>query len=222
LQSAGVKPTRTLLLALLTSCGYGDAQFVIAHPAPDPLPEQPRVSVFGVFKDGHLDDDAWKHIAPFLAPALGATACTLGYSEELHQTDGELYEKIDHQALDDGVTDAIVRTVEAHATGNLVFAMSVSGGVPSQQTTMAERGVNSNPTSGAHVGNQRARGPVGGAIIDNAVEITAMLYSLERHASLTTIEMRYTGTSVDDAFRAFAHKLQAIIPGASCASWKWK
>jgi hypothetical protein len=221
LQSAGVKKL-SLLIVLVAACGYGDAQFVIAHPAADPLPQAPKVSVFGVFKDGHLDDDAWKHIAPLLAPALGATPCTLGYSEELHQIDPDLYEKIDHQALDEGVTDTIVREIEAHATGDLVFAMGVSGNVPSQQNTMAERAVNSNPTPSGRVGQSRSRGPVGGAIIDNAVEINAMLYSREHHVSLTTIEMRYSGTSVDDAFRAFALKLKAIIPEASCATWKWK
>ena len=47
-------------------------------------------------------------------------------------------------------------------------------------------------------------------------------FSAGDHVSLTTIEMRYSGSSVDDAFRAFARKLKAIIPDASCAPWKWK
>jgi hypothetical protein len=52
--------------------------------------------------------------------------------------------------------------------------------------------------------------------------VSLELYSKKAHEVVGRIEMKYAGSSVDEAIRKFAEKYRAEFPGLSCAGWTWK
>lgn len=206
-----------ILFALFAlSCAAENAEFTSESVS---LPhDEYRISTLGVFKDGRLDPRAWQEIGPRLSTVFGAKVCELGFSERLQSEAPELFAKVDADSKDNGVTDETLRQFSERASGNLIMAMTVAGRAVERHGPRSLAGPS--VTRGGRHGMRSSQSAQ--PADDNALEISVSLLSVERHEIVATLGMRYTGASVEEAFKVFGARLQAMLPNASCAAWKWK
>ena len=209
----------------ITSCGAGDAQFDVRTASGFGPAEHRTVSALGVFKDGALSDDAWNELGRKLAPFLGPASCEPAWGSRLRALDSPLASAIDAYARTNGPSDALLGALAPMADGDVVLLITVFGRLP-VDTADAGNGV---PAVALSAPRGRGRGrsrttPSASAPPrdEEALVLSASLYSVVEHRSVARVEMKYAGHSVDEATRQFVAKLTASFPRSSCVGWKWE
>ncbi len=225
-----------LTLALATgACGDPNATFT-TKVASDFSPSGHTVSVFGVFKDGRMSSETWGELGTSLSAAFASRACAVEYSEELLASNAPLSAAIDDYARANGIGDELLDAVAPAATGDLVVVFTIAGKVaaagpwidggtsampPTAPNTMMRGGTG---FRGQHAGQYGGYGgpggfgrPFGGP--EDALEVSASLFSVAQHRSVGVVAMRYRGSSLPEALAQLGAKVRAALPGASCAAW---
>ena len=210
-------------------CGPADAR-VDTKLASDFAPARHAVSILGVFKDGQMSVDAWQTMGPKLSPSLGATECAAGYSDALQTNNGPLTSAIDDYARSNGPTDDLLAQIAPAAKGDLIVIFTFAGKLPVQKpkdsvaTNSGPPGVGQSGAGGAGGagGGRRASRTRSFAPPDpNELDISATIFSVAQARSVGLVEMRYSGTSIDDAIAKFAAQLGQALPEARCDGWDW-
>jgi hypothetical protein len=206
----------------MVACDPSDAHFAVRY-ASDFSPARHTVSVLGAYEDGRMSVGAWEDLAPRLVPALGDAPCDAGF-DALATADPPLAGAIDEFARDNGPTDALLAQLAPAAKGELILVITFSGHLP--QRAKADGGApQPRPSAGggrrAGHGMRSAGQARDAATGDNALEISALLYSVARAQSVGLVAMEYTGASVADAEAKFAVKLAQAFPSMACAGWDW-
>lgn len=187
--------------------------------ASDFAPGGRTVSVLGVYKDGRMSEGGWAILKPHVLPALGGGLCTPGY-DILAPADSPLAQAIDDYTVADGPTDELLAQLAPAARGDLILVLTFAGRLPAQ----AKVDVTASPQSGQ---DPRAAGGGGrwsgvaptGPEDPNALDISALLYSVHDARSVGLLALQYRGQSVDEAMTKFGARLAQTLPHAVCADW---
>jgi hypothetical protein len=218
------------LAALALSCG--DSEFKTRYASDYVQGAHTSVSVFGVYKDGRLNAEAWNQYGPELATPLGGSACDVAYSEALLRNDSELSNVVDTYVRENGVTDEFIDLFAPSAKGDAILVVRVSGRPAPSNAGAGRRVKGPQPQSSPPPGSAKMRGPAGSGtgqayapgedrmgMTRPAFEISATLFSVRLHHSVAQFEMKYTGADPDDAVKRFAAKLASSMPGLACTGW---
>jgi hypothetical protein len=213
----------TLTLAL-ASCAAGDIQIrTTREPA---LAEAgPSVSIVGVYRDGRLSASYWGDLGPFIARALGSDRCEAAWGDRLRREAPDLYARIDEGSRSHGITDDLIEALAPRAEGGLILTLRSSGHLPYKRdvTGLIRRTPDDEARRKREQEDRAAPAPSDKPeeLADqSALELSASLYSVRARATVARIEMRYTGSRLEDAMQAFRRDLQALVPDAHCVGWR--
>jgi hypothetical protein len=201
--------------------------------APGFSPPRHSVSVFGVYKDGQMSEEAWESLAPKLSAWLGVPACAGGYVDSATaRTNRPLWSAVDDYTRSNGPTDDLLGELAPAAQGDLVMVVTVAGRVPEEEKSSVQNESSAPSMSGG--GGMGGMGRGGGgrgapmrhdkmspAASKDALDLAALLYSRSEKKSVAEVSLEYTGHKLDDALAKFAAKLEESLPGATCAAWTW-
>ena len=225
----------TLLLSLATAaCGSNEVNFTTRF-ASGFSPTRHVVSIFGVYKDGQMNAEAWGSFAPKVSSALGAAKCEAGYVDaSTANANPALWTAVDEYTRSNGPTDDLLGEVAPAAQGDLVLVLTVAGRVPEKDKVQLQPESSSPGMTGGGRGGMGGMGgthnPGAGSMRSpstpagskDALDLAALLYSVSEKRSVGQISLEYTGHSLDDAWAKFAERLRESLPGASCAGWSWE
>jgi hypothetical protein len=227
---AVARPTY-LIPTVLVFFACGDASFRVKMP--EGFREAHRtVSVVGIYREGRLSPDYFDQIAPTIEGALGR-GCDQGYGEALKSADPTLYEELDQESRQDGVTDDVLARMSPGALGDTLMVIQLYGpiGAPGKRPTKGGASAPLPQTPAPYsrgAGSMSGRGPrAGGGEEPRApqstsdVQIAATLYSRKDHSFVGEVALTYNGKDVDKALRRFGERLNSEMSGAKCAGWKW-
>ena len=226
--------TALVLLALIGAMamctGCKDAAFATKY-GPGFQRDGRTVSVFGVFKDGRMDGEAWSDVGPRFSAALGGAPCDSLHESAVVGGDPTVADAVDDRARADGVTDGLLDLFAPAAPGDAILVVSMAG----RLSTMRGTGVSSAPPqmSGRNPRGMGARGAgsAGGGVSAvesggpglyasrDSLEISARLFSVREHRTVAVVAMTYTGKSADDAIASFIAKLRTELPDMTCKAW---
>lgn len=218
-----------IFLTLGAGCGAEESQFIVNY-APDFASANPHtVSIFGVFKDGRMDAEAWDVVAPRLSNLFARSACTAAFGADLVSNSAPLASAVDEYTRNYGVTDPLLDEFGAAAKGDLILVLSIAGkprsagadGEPaSEPPPQTIRGAGGARPGGARRGGSPPPGdPHHNAGTSHPVEVSASLFSVPLRRSVASVVERYAGKSADEAIANLEQKLREGIPGAGCAGW---
>lgn len=211
-----------ILAAAATSCA--DGPHVEARYAPEFTPKPGKIAILGAFQGGRMSSDAWIPIGPRIGSALGHTTCEAAFGEKLKRADQELYEKIDAEVAENGITDEMLDRLAPKTDADLIMTVTVLG---RSQRAVTPSAASQDPTMpgyrpGAAGGNvARGRSTRGKTMEWRGTEIHASLFSVKLHRSVGKITLRFGGSNFDAGIGVFAAKLGAELPGSTCAAWAW-
>lgn len=193
--------------------------------APEYAPQSgAKISVFGVFHDGRMDEKAWLPLEPKLAEAFGGKrTCEPGYGKRLRDGDNELSHKVDHMVRENGIDDDVLEKVAPAAQGDFILVLMLYKKVPQlhdggMRMRVAAQPMGMGRRSMRPGGMSRYAPP---AEDDHVFELSASLFSRAAHKLVAQVDLRYTGDDLDAAMAGFAKKLETVVPGATCAGWNW-
>jgi hypothetical protein len=162
-----------------------------------------------------------------LAAQLGT--CAPLFEDALQDADPALYERLDRTSKQEGLGSELLVEVAPRARGGFVWSMQLSGRRPTDE---APRSLNwggrngtgvqngrhspSNRGGGANFGTPTPRTPPPD---DAAFTIETLVVPVGGKEPALTLSLRYSGTTLEDAFDQLAKRLVAELPGASCAGW---
>lgn len=216
-------------VSICAGCG-GDATFEVKYASDySPPPARATVSLFGIYRDGRLSPESWAEYGARLSAPFHGDGCDVAFNELLHTANPALFTSLDDYARANGVSDELFEQIAAKAKGDLVMLLQMYGrpprkaGVrhPMPKGTLAQMGGmgrGPSPAGGSH----QPITPLPDKPDARPLELSAVLYSVRLHHVVAEISLRYTGASVDDAFRKFNEKLEASLPGSSCRGWNWE
>lgn len=212
-----------ILLALATGCGAEDSRFAVNY-APEFAPSTPHtVSIFGVFKDGRMDSEAWDDVAPRFSNLFGQRACNAAFGVDLVTNNPPLASAVDEYTRNYGVTDPLVDEFAASAKGDLILVLSIAG-KPRSASTDGEPGPEPPAPMNRRSGGARRGPPPPGdphrpAGSSRPVEVSVSLFSVPLRRSVASVAERYAGKSGDEAIANLEEKLREGLSGAGCAGW---
>ncbi len=193
--------------------------------------------MLGVYRDGRMQPDAWNDLAPYLKDTLGQTACALGYDEALHEHEPLLYAHIDDDTRQNGINRDLLKEQAARAEGDFVLVLQMTGKPPPAKPSAHPSGDIEQGTAaqsarpGGGMGGHSGMGGMGGgrprasapgsgtqAFSDsnNAFEVQAQIYSATDKDYVARVVLEYTGSSLEEALKAFGAKVHELVPGARC------
>ena len=208
-----------------SACG-GETQFNVAYARGMPR-NGAKISVFAIKRDGILARKGWDALSEVLSAPFGARHCAVGYSEELFEAKPVLAEAIDGYVRANGVTDGLFTQLEPAAQGDMILLVTSSG---------RTKASTSDPVAADASGGRRGMGGGGGggrgrrqqlpaethtAAEFDGLSLSALFYSVTDHQLGGSIELRYTGRSMEEALAEFRDRLERELPAAHCAGWDW-
>jgi hypothetical protein len=214
---------------LAASCGSAEPQ---AKYAPGFERSAHRVSVLGVFRDGRMDEAAWKEFEAPVGNLLGAGPCAAAFGDHLRRDAPALFSALDEQARQDGVTPDLLDGFASHTAADLVLVIYLYGQPASTDRHPSGNAQALSPnaptaTVGGRRSGRRGRGsgqPPPEAASEDApgFEVGLSLFAPNRHEFVAEVELKSPGATVNEAAQRVAQKLGELIPGSSCAAWSWK
>ncbi len=223
-----MSPRRALLAMILAlACASCDdiASSVSVKTAPGFTPGPATVSVLGIFRDGRMNSEAWTPLGPPLSAVLGQMAdlCDVGYSDRLQQADPDLYTFLEEDTRMNGITEDMLAKMAPKAEGDLVLMVTIHGRIVQGAATHDEMPPQSSPALRPGAGARRpgARRSPSRGVAPGGLQLSATFFSASQQKSVARMNMSYSGTSVDEAFRRFAAEISKLVPGGTCRGWKW-
>jgi hypothetical protein len=204
-----------LLAAALTAC-WGKAAMSVQY-AGGFQPAGHKISIFGVYKDGRMNSEAWGGIAPGVSKALGGKRCDVAYGAAAFPADRDLTHAIDEYATANGPTDDLLGQIAPAAAGDLVMVLTVAGHLP----VPVKVSVQDQPQQVGSGGAYGARGKHRGKEFDlNELQLAAQVFSVAEGKTVAVVNLDYTGESMDEAWTKFTAQVGESLPGSECAGWR--
>ena len=213
---------RVLFFVCATVAAACSADRPTVSYAPGFVKENPKISIFGVFRDGRMNPEIWEDLGPAFATALHREACGIAVGGAMRISSAPLFNAIDGVARSDGITDELLEKFAPAATGDSILVIVMAGRLPKKAS---ESEVSTTTTTAAQM-RGRGRRP-GGTRPPGAhshadhgfLELSASLYSKKMRQSVAMVEMTYRGASEKEAVQQFTEKIAAAFPGATCEGW---
>lgn len=208
----------------LSAASCADGPHADVRYAPEYTPGPAKIAVLGAFTHGRLSAESWYPLAPRVSSALGRTTCDAAFGDKLKRADPELYEKIDADVTENGITDEMLDRIAPKSGADLIMTITIHGRIDRSMTPAA---TSQDPTipgyrPGAAGGNPgRGRQSRGRVMEWRGIEMSASLFSTKLHRSVGRITLRYPGSNADAAVTAFAAKLGMELQGSKCQDWSW-
>jgi hypothetical protein len=224
----------------LCACASGEAQFQVKQ-VPD-LPNTPlAVSILGAYDDGRMNEAVGTDFASDVSRYLGPERCVAGFNEQLEAANPEGFAAIEAEAESRGMDDELLRMIAPAAEGDVILALDMSGRLltgedepapPAPSSKPKAPATDPNPSQPHHVGgfgrhSRRGAEPrstphaeEGQPIPD--LEVAASFYSVRQQRTVSSVSMRYSGSSLDDGLRQLAEKLATLYPHTVCRPWNWQ
>lgn len=215
-------PLTLAIPVALSAISCVDGPHFEARYAPEFTPGPAKVAVLGAFHHGRLSAESWYPLGPRVSSALGGSTCEAAFGEKLKRADPDLYDKIDADVIENGITDEMLNQLAPKSGADLIMTITIHGRVDRAMTPAA---TSQDPTlpgyrPGAAGGNPgRMRQSRGRVVEWRGIEISASLFSVKLHRSVGRITLRHPGNNADAAIAAFAAKLGAELPGSTCREW---
>jgi hypothetical protein len=179
--------------------------------------------VFGVFRDGRMDEKAWAPLEPKLAEAFGGKrTCEPGYGKRMRAGDDALAHQVDHLIRENGIDDDVLEKVAPAAQGDFILVLMLYKKVPELHDGGVRMMRAATPMGMGRRGGRAPMSRYAPPMDDEHVfELSASLFSRAAHKLVAQVDLRYTGDDLDAAMTGFAKKLETVVPGATCAGWSW-
>jgi hypothetical protein len=206
------------------------------------LPNAPLgVSLLGAYDDGRLNEAVGTGFASDVSRVLGSEPCVAGFSAQLEATNPEGFAALEAEAESRGMDDELLRMEAPAAAGELLLALDMSGRLLTGEDEPAPPAPTAQPKAapvdpapsqpqrgaGLHRHSRRGSEPhstphaeAGQPIPD--LEVAASLYSVPQQRTLSSVTMRYSGSSLEDALRQLAEKWATLYPHTVCRAWNWQ
>lgn len=218
------------ILALLLSLGAvscADESSISVKYAEGYKPGRAGVSIFGVFRDGRMSIDSWLALSAPLSAALGGEGCEPAFGERLQRENEELFQSLDDEVRNNGITEDLYAKLTPRAQGDLILIVTVHGATGLTANDKQKAPTRTPSTAPPMRGAGGMRGPRGGSVREvsprgpavRPLELSASLYSIQRQKPVARLNMAYTGTSNEEAIRRFAIEVGAMAPGSTCKGW---
>jgi hypothetical protein len=123
------------------------------------------ISVVSVYREGRFSPDSFEQIEPQITLALGR-GCVQGYNDHLRDADPALYDEIDQQARQDGVSDEVIARVAPAALGDTLMVVQFFGPIPPPKGRTGSGGAPMPTTRAPYSrgpGGMMGRAPAGGS-----------------------------------------------------------
>jgi len=234
LRSSGTSVACALGLAVFFACSEKPTTFAVSY-APGYTPGPLHASILGVYREGRLDVDGLRPLgAELTQSAFHADVCPVAVDAELRAQKPGIFDAIDEATKTEGVTEPLLAALAPAAEGDSIVFITMSGqarvvpdgGAPSRSASSSPS-VGVGGRGGGRRGGGMSRGGGGRSAPartapedDNALSLTATVYSVRDKRVVAAVAETYTGTSEATALREFRDKLAATFPGASCTGWK--
>jgi hypothetical protein len=181
------------------------------------------VSVFGVYKDGQMDSEAWGALRPRLEPLLGGRECEPASNPALART--PLFAAIDDYARTNGPTDDLLAQLAPAAGGDLILVLMEAGRPsPAAKISVVDSSA-PGPGPGATPGaaGLAAYAPKKHSDSDTSevLQLSASVFSVAQGRSVGLIQMTYSGDSVHEAEAEFTARIGSFLPASTCKGWNW-
>ncbi|MGZ3422873.1 MAG: hypothetical protein ACXWUG_04550 [Polyangiales bacterium] len=219
-----LRPVALAAFACAVLACSANTQFSISR-APGFSSEHPHVSVFAVLRDGRPSASAWSEIGPRLSTTfpLGVGSCDAGFGERMRSANRTLFETVESEARTDGISDESISRAAESSKADFVLVFEVWGAVgPRKQQTPSSS--NAPAMMGGGRGRRAGAGRWGGHSSEeqtDALEVAARVYAPKTHEWVAALEMRYSGSSAEEALARFDGELAQLLPGAACTGWTW-
>jgi hypothetical protein len=190
--------------------------------ASDFKPSGHTVSVFGVYKNGQMNSDAWEALRPRLEPLLGGRRCEIARDP---LANNPLFTAVDEYTRTNGPTEDLLAQLAPAAQGDLILVLVEAGSLPTpdkisvQETTTP--GPNPTGQSGASGLNTFNPKKNAAPVDHNVLQLSASLFSVSQGRSVALIDLQYGGDSVDEAKSEFAARVGQLLPATTCKGWDW-
>ena len=212
--------TKGILLGLATACGTGS--LLTVNYAPEFAGSPPHtVSIFGVFKDGRMDAEAWDEVAKQVSSAFDQGACNAAFGAELVTTGASLASAVDEYTRNYGVTDPLMIEFAPSANGDLILVLSIAGKPVLPPATGEPKTEVPLPMSKGGSRRGVAAGDPSTKEGYRAVEVSAALYSVPLRRTVATIAEQYGGKNTDEAVAKVEAELKQALPAAKCGGWEF-
>ena len=216
-----MRPRAAVWVVALAACA-SDASFDVRYANDYAKPAS--VSIFGVFKDGRMNQAAWDALGARFSAPLHGVRCEILFGEKLAQASPDLAPFIDDYTRRNGVTDDVLDKLAPLAMGDSVLLITIAGHPPQSTRDGGAPPPQQSPSPMSRGAGRRGRGmgaPYGGgrAADTSVYEVSASLFSVKTHHAVGLIGMTYSGASVDEALKKFTDKLGTELGGATCAGW---
>ena len=219
------------VLVCASSCSDEKARFAVSY-APNFQNNAAKISVFGVFRDGRMNPEAWEDLSPRFRTVLHAEACDAAVGNSLRVLNPPLFSATDSVARRAGISDELLEKFAPAAEGDQLLVIMISGKPPENRdggpTAMSDPNASGSGMASGRGGAGRRGG--GGQGVPRTMragnhdagrfEINAWLYSKGDKKSVFQESLVYTGATEEDAVTRFVAKLGESLPGATCAPWK--
>jgi len=189
-----------------------------------------KVSVLGVYKDGRMDTAAWNQLAPKVADALDG-ACEAGYGERMRTTEPKLFQRIQEQAEQEGITPTLLDQLAPRTEAELILVLYEYGSPPQPASSSSAAPAKQAPppaSAGSYHGRGRGRGrrsvagaPDHEAPHDGDFELAASLFDVQQHVFVAEVDVKKAKTA-DAAVNQLTDSFDSLLGGSSCAAFDWE
>jgi hypothetical protein len=202
-----------LLLTATAACSKAD---ITVKYAAGFDPGRHKVSVFGVYKDGLMNSEAWGGIAGRISNALGQSVCVAGYGGAAFPADRGITAAIDEYTSSNGPTDDFLAQIAPAAAGDLVMVVTVAGRLPISMKIHVQD-PSQKPVMGGRRGGFREHKDKD--FDANELQLTAQVFSVAESKTVALVNLDYKGESMDEAWDKFAAQVGESLSGSQCAGW---
>jgi hypothetical protein len=209
---------------LLTSGACANGPVTVQYAPDFTRGPSTTLSVFGVFNGGRMSKRAWQELRLRLSPPFDQDTCEVAYGDRLLSTAPSLSSAVDEYATTNGVTDDLLDQFGPMAKGAMIVVITISGHPPEPiDEPRMEPQTSAPPKVHGHRGGGGGLPPTDRkkGEDESVFEVSASLFSVRLHHSVAAVDMTYSGSSVDEAFKTFANKLATEIPNSTCSGWNW-
>jgi hypothetical protein len=217
-----------VLVLALTVAACGQQGFTVKY-APNFSRTGKHVSMFGVKRDGLMNQAGWAALGPGLSAPFNGSTCDVAYTTAWFSDVPALASSVDDYVRANGVTDDLLAQLAPTAKGDTIMLVTIAGH-PLQPSGDVGGQIQMATPPSSHGGGGRRRGAAGGSETKAAnasktnadpFNVSATFYSIPEQRSVGYIELNYSGSRIDEALNEFRNKLEEEFPGATCSGWNW-
>jgi hypothetical protein len=210
-----------LCAALSTTCASERASLVQTRP--EFKVGAHRIGIVGLFRHGRLDDMTWNYVAREVVRSLGTTHCSSAYARSLREAEPDTYAALDRRIKEEGLSNEALALLIPYTEADLLLILDARD--PRTRATRERKDPTDLP--GRPVRSGHARNPTHTSEPTNnplapgrGYSMTASLFSVSLQKLVARADTHETRT-LDEAAAELSQRLSSLLPGSTCAEWKW-